>query len=272
MNNLILLIPHYNDPKGLLSALSSIGCNEKLDVIIVDDGSENDLLDEAVVLNSFTAHGRVFFAYLTPNMGIEHALNKGLDFILSHKQYKYIARLDCADKCLGERFKIQQDFLEAHPDIMLVSSNMICVDTEGNFLNNRVFPLDSDDIKKRMYVNNMFSHVASMFTVEAVREIGTYPLNYKAAEDYAFFFKFVKKYKTANLNQFLVLCEINPRGISYLKRNQQVQNRIRIIFDNFYFGFWPLYGLIRNCIIYILPFSIIQKIKRWSYEAQYKKQ
>ena len=41
MNKLVLLIPHYDNPKGLLVSLASIGCNENLDVLIVDDGSNN---------------------------------------------------------------------------------------------------------------------------------------------------------------------------------------------------------------------------------------
>jgi hypothetical protein len=114
-----------------------------------------------------------------------------------------------------------------------------------------------------MFTNAMFLHPTVMFAEEIIAMVGKYPTNYKAAEDYAFFFKIVKEFKTANLPEFLLQYEINPSGISFSKRKVQVWSRIRVIKANFYFGFWPVYGIIRNLILYILPHSIIQKIKRF---------
>ena len=75
MNKLVLLIPHYDNHKGLLVSLASIGCNENLDVLIVDDGSNNKF-DEIEVKKAFQATGNIFFIYLQQNSGIEIALNK----------------------------------------------------------------------------------------------------------------------------------------------------------------------------------------------------
>src|SRR5690606_31761964 len=116
---------------------------------------------------SFKANGTIYFKYLVNNKGIEFALNAGLDFILQNNQYKYIARLDCADKCIGPRFRIQQNFLENNPEVKLVSSHMECVDTAGRFITYRKFPLTHEEIEKKMYLNNMFSHVAAMFTSDS---------------------------------------------------------------------------------------------------------
>ena len=194
-------------------------------------------------------------------MGIESALNYGLDYIKEQKQYHYIARLDCGDICLGKRFQKQASFLKLNPEIKIVGSNAIAVLPSGKFLYNTVFPKDHSEIKNKMYVNSMFLHPCVMFASTVVDIIGNYPTDYKAAEDYAFFFKIVNKFKTANIQEFLLQYEINPAGISLSKRKLQVWSRIRIIKDNFYFGFWPIYGLSRNLILYFLPNSIVQKIK-----------
>ena len=77
MNNIILLIPHFNNLTGLNASLSSINSQEKLDVIIVDDGSDKKI-DERKVRSSFLADGSVSFIYLKKNRGIEVALNSGL--------------------------------------------------------------------------------------------------------------------------------------------------------------------------------------------------
>ena len=37
---LIITIPHYNNPDGLIKSVSSINESIKIDIIITDDGSE----------------------------------------------------------------------------------------------------------------------------------------------------------------------------------------------------------------------------------------
>lgn len=261
MNKTALLIPHYNNPEGLTVSVASIGTDEKTDVVIVDDGSRVKTIDEETVKAAFKAQGMVKFIYLEKNKGIEHALNAGLEAIQKQPGYKYVARLDCGDLCVDNRFAIQEDFLDKNPDIMIVGSNVTAVDTNGNFLFNIKEPEESREIRKKMFLNCMFVHPAVMFRIEIVNMFGGYPLNRKSAEDYAFFSKVTRKYDTANIQQNLVTIEINPEGISILKRREQVSSRLKVILDNFYFGFYPIYGLIRNLMIYMVPNKMIMLIK-----------
>lgn len=262
MSNVALLIPHYNNPEGLIKSLESIHPEERLDVYIVDDGSTRAKIDESQTRQAFRASGQVFFKYLSENVGIENVLNQGLDWVISKNNYCFIARLDCGDICLGKRFEIQEKFLTDHPEVMLVSSNIICIDTEGNFLYHLHFPEKSEEIRKKMYINSMFSHPCAMFPAKVVDLVGKYPTAYKAAEDYAFFFKIVAQYPTANIQQYLLKYEINPNGISHTKRKSQVMGRIKVILAHFYFGFWPIYGLLRSLVLYVLPHRLIQGIKK----------
>lgn len=262
MNKVALLIPHYNNPEGLINSLESIDSTEKIDVFIIDDGSIKNKINEKLIKNSFNAKGEIYFHYLNRNQGIENALNQGLKLILLNKQYKYVARLDCGDLCIGQRFEIQKEFMENNPDIKLLGSNAIAVDTNYNFLYNTFFPEKHKNIQKKMYLNAMFLHPTVMISTDIIPKIGLYPTNYKAAEDYAYFFKIVKNFKTANIQEFLIKYEITHDGISISKRKIQVKNRMRIIIKYFYFGFWPIYGLIRNFILLIIPYSIILKIKK----------
>ena len=262
MNKVALLIPHYNNPKGLVKSILSIQKEENLDVFIIDDGSKKEAINQEEISKSFKANGTIFFKFLEENCGIENALNSGLDWINQSGAYVFVARLDCGDVCLQNRFYLQEKFLTDNPDIMLVGANIICTDTEGNKLYDLVYPEKSEQIRKKMYLNSMFSHPCSMYRLKVIDEVGKYPTNYKAAEDYAFFFKIVRKFKTHNLQDFLLEYEINPTGISQTKRKSQVMGRIKIILDNFYFGFWPIYGLLRNIALYIIPNKFILKIKK----------
>lgn len=262
MNNTVVLIPHYNNFDGLLLSLSSIDTSENVDIIIVDDGSKREIIDESLANSSFRANGVLNYMYLKENQGIEFALNKGLDFILLNKHYKYVARLDCGDICLGKRFFIQSEFLENNLEIKLVGSNAKAVDTKGTFLYNMNRPESTKMIRKKMYLNSMFIHPCVMFRTEMIHLVGKYPTHYKSAEDYAYFFKFVKNYETANINQYLVQIEINPEGISLTRRKEQVKNRIKIIWENFYFGYYPVYGLLRSVILYIVPKNVLLYFKK----------
>lgn len=261
MNKIALLIPHYNEPNGLIKSLNSISQNEAIDVFVIDDGSIKEKINEHEARKAFSANGNIFFKYLIKNIGLENALNEGLKMIVEKENYTFIARLDCGDTCIGNRFEIQEKFLNKNPDIMLVGSKVICVDMKDNFLYNIDYPEKDKEIRKKMYINCMIHHPACMFRIEVLDNIGYYPTKYKIAEDYEFFFNIIKKYKVANIQQYLIKYEINPNGITLTRSKEQVVGRIKIIRDNFYFGFWPIYGLIRNIIIYFIPFAILLKLK-----------
>lgn len=260
-NSVVLVIPYYNNSEGLLKSLRSIDPDEELDVIIVDDGSVVDKFEEAAVLSNFKASGVLLFEHLKSNRGIETALNSGLK-ICAEKKYKYIARLDCGDVCLGKRFAVQKAFLEENPEIKIVGSNVLAVDTKDHFLYSINLPLNNGDIKKKMYLNSMLIHPAVMFCSEILDTVGFYPMDHKFAEDYAFFFAISQKYKMANIKEYLTQIEINANGISLKKRKQQVRSRITIIKKYFYFGFYPIYGLLRNYVLLFLPYNLILAVKK----------
>lgn len=260
MNNVIVLIPHYNNIDGLKKSISSIGKEESIDVLIVDDGSAIQI-NEKEIEEVFKANGTVYFDYLKKNKGIEHALNKGLKTILE-KEYTYTARLDCGDICVHNRFKKQEAFLATNKDIVLVGSDVNFTDEKGTFLYNLQTPKSDAIIKKKMYINAMHIHPTIMFKNYILKTIGLYPIAFKAAEDYAFFFKIIQHFKVANINENLVNCELNSKGISAVQRKIQAKNRIKIVLKYFYFGFYPIYGLLRSILLYILPLKLLISIKK----------
>lgn len=260
MSDVILLLPHYNNLDGLKRSIKSVNFEyELVDLLIIDDGS-NVILDKSELEALY--RGKLFVLLNKENRGIEHVLNDGIEFAIDNS-YKYIARLDCGDIVLNDRFNKQYKFLERNSDIDIIGSHVECVDTDGNYLYKLRMPLDNQTIKKKMFLNAMLIHPTIFFRTSVVLEEGGYPIEYKSAEDYAFFFKLLKKYNFANLNEYLVQIEINDKGISSVNRKRQVKNRIRLIKENFYFGFYPLYGLIRSYILLYMPQEIILKIKQY---------
>ena len=118
-----------------------------------------------------------------------------------------------------------------------------------------------------MYLNCMFVHPTVLFRSEILSETGKYPVKYKrAAQDYAFFFTIINRYKAENFPEILLDYEMSKHSISNTKRNLQVYHRIRIIIDNFYFGVIPTYAIERNLILLIIPVNILTFIKSKTYK------
>lgn len=261
----ILIIPHFNNPNGLTASIASIGNDEELDVIIVDDGSIKYKINEESILLNKKFKGNIIFKYCPENRGIEYVLNDGIDYALENG-YRYISRLDCGDLCHKNRFKIQTNFLDNNPEIGLVGSHVNAVDENGYFLYPINVPIDKKEIENGMLLGAMFIHPTVMFRSDIINKVGKYPVNYKAAEDFAFFTNIIKHYKCANIDQVLVTIELNSKGISIKNRKIQTHSRIQILKHNYKFGLRSTYGVLRSYILYYMPYSIIQSIKKIVYK------
>lgn len=259
-NDIVVLIPHYNNPAGLESSLNSIVFPTPIQILVVDDGSHTKP-DEDRLQQLYRNRLRITFLYNKVNEGIERTLNNGLKYIQEKMPYQYIARLDCGDTCAPDRFIKQKQYLDAHPEVYLIGSWVEFVDGEGKKVYTYKAPSEHKDIVKNMYLKCSFIHPSVMFRAAALNEIGPYPINYKAAEDYAFFFRFIKRYKTYIIQEVLTYCEINPGGISHTKRNIQLKSKIRILLDNRTPSLYFVAGLLRNLTLRALPYSFVSKAK-----------
>ena len=259
---IIVLIPHYNNYGGLIKSLCSIEEKIPVDVLIVDDGS--DCPPKTARLSKHFSSGKIILEHLPENRGIEHALNAGLSFIFKNN-YDFIARLDCGDLCVKGRFEKQANYFKNDKDIGLIGSWVKFVNGSGSSFFHYKTPTGYASLRKKMYINCMFIHPSVMMRTTMLRQTGYYAYNYKAAEDYDLFFRMLKNFKCINLPEYLVFCEISKQGISRTKRNLQLKSRVRIILKNFHFGFYPIYGLLRNVFIFLIPVGIIDIFKKHFY-------
>jgi glycosyltransferase involved in cell wall biosynthesis len=261
MNKCAVLIPHFNDPTGLYESLRSITPDERLCVFVVDDGS-NLKPDEIEAREIY--RGELKFIYSPSNQGIDHALNAGLEHI--GESYAFIARLDCGDTCAKDRFSKQIEYLEAHPFVMLVGSAVSFVTEEGEISFTLRLPTTSDLIRRAMFSNCAFIHPTVMWRASVMSEIGFYPTTYPAAEDYALFWKFVERYRTANLPEVLVFSKLSPNGISARRRAVQLRSRLRIQREHLTLNAASLLGVAKTLTLMVIPRNIVTLIKRFLLE------
>lgn len=269
LSSILLLIPHYNNPEGLEKSLHSIREEEKLNVLIVDDGSKKEkLFDEERLASIFKESLLLSFVYLKENQGIEGALNEGLQYAQASK-YVYIARLDCDDLCYPNRFKIQYQYLKSNPSIKLLGTQVKHINDQGDILYVSNLPLSYEKLKKAFYINCEIYHPTVMFDLKTVIDLGMYPMDFPAAEDYALFFNLIKKHKAENLKDVLVDKLIDNQSISTINRKQQIKTRIKVMRQHFYLGIIPVYGIIRSLALYLFPRKAVTSIK--SFLGNFKK-
>ncbi len=259
-SSIIIIIPHYNDLTALYNTLLSIDEDIQVDIIIIDDGSKKKPEHKSIEIKH-----TVFLRFLDKNSGIETALNLGLDFALK-KGYKLIGRLDSGDLCHKNKFTKQVNYLNKNEDVKLLGCWVRVLDKKHVFKFYLKHPISYSKIKKGMYLNSMFVHPSVVFRSEVINKIGKYPLNRKAAEDYAFFFKITNFCKSENYPEILLDYIMSTNSISATNRKKQVYNRIRVLLDNFYFGPLPIYGILRNLILLIVPVEILTFIKLKTYK------
>lgn len=256
----IVLICHYNNPEGLEKSLLSIQEDFPVDVLIVDDGSS--IKPNLEHLESVYKNGKLFLELLPQNVGVGEASNIGLKKIIE-LGYKLTGRLDCGDLNHPNRYKKQLDYLAQNSDVKILGTWGNMVDMEGNLLFVLKHPTRFEEIKKQMYLNNTFINSTTVFYTEILSEIGFFPEKYKRnGEDYAFYFNAIQKFRAENLPEVLLDYEVNPNSLSAKGRTEQVKARISIIKEHFYFGFYPIYGLMRSYLLLLMPHKIIISLKK----------
>jgi glycosyltransferase involved in cell wall biosynthesis len=262
--DIAVVIPCYNNLEGLQKSIASVQSHFTTAVVVIDDGSQPPLntaqlapyLQDQVALHVLTN---------TTNAGIERSLNKGLQFAKEELGCQFIARLDAGDTCHPKRLDAQAEFLREEKEVYLVGSWVDMVDPQQKHLFTFTAPTRHEKIASQMYIANCFLHPSVMFKTAAIDTLGYYSLEYKAAEDYEYFFRFVKTFKVAILDQVLLTCEHHPNGISMTKRNVQIKSRNKVILHYFNFSLPAFIGLVKNCVFLMLPYSWISWAKKKLY-------
>lgn len=256
----VVLIPYFENPDGLLRSLESIRPDEPCDVLVVDDGSVRHPLDEQAARDSCQVRGQLHVLRLPRNQGIEGALNTGLEWI-RERGYEFVARLDCGDRNRPGRIARQLAYLDAHPDVVLVGGRASYVDLAGVEQFVLPLPADHDEILAYLRNNSAFMHPSVMFRTAVLEQTGLYPTEYPRAEDYALFWEMAKVGRVANIPEPLIDYELDPGSLSLSGRDQQLRSRLAIQRANSDGSWAARRGIARTRILLALPYETALRIK-----------
>ncbi|MEC2159784.1 glycosyltransferase [Virgibacillus halodenitrificans] len=200
MPKISVIMGVYNGEKYLHDAVLSIlnQTFKDFELIICDDGSSDKSLE---IINDFRKQDkRVVLLRNQRNIGLASSLNKCIEVAKG----KYIARMDCDDLSLEDRFEKQVVFLENNPDIDIVGGQVNLFDGDGIY---GVRKLEHSYNKINVFKRTFFIHPTVMMRREILISVGGYtvaPYTYRT-EDYDLWCKLCEKgYKGYILNEILL--------------------------------------------------------------------
>jgi glycosyltransferase involved in cell wall biosynthesis len=241
-----ILMPCYNAEATISEALESLSRQTlgDFEVILVDDGSADDTPN---VLSGWTRRDPRFHLYCQSHAGIILALNYGVQYCSA----PYLARMDSDDLTRPQRLEKQVDYLEAHPEVSLVSCLVEGYPHEQVREGFRIYIawlnslVSDEEIRREIFIESPFAHPSIMLRKAWLEKVGGYRDN-GWAEDYDLWLRlYIHGACFAKLDQVLLSWRERPERLTRTDPRYSVENFIRA--KAYYLGLGPLVG--RDAVI-----------------------
>ncbi|MDP3096778.1 MAG: glycosyltransferase [Syntrophales bacterium] len=192
-----------------------------LELIIIEDPSEN--IVEGIIREFCDA--RINYVLNPRRTSFVQQLNKGIGLAKG----VFIARMDADDISESHRLRLQQLFLQEHPDITAVGSNLMVIDEQGAFMGSRAYPEGSEDIAIKMRIRNVMAHPAVMFRKKDYLEVGGYDEDFDTIADYHLWIKMLQAGKKIyNIQQPLLRYRVHFGATKGYLLKKQLRDTLRI--------------------------------------------
>ena len=188
--------------------------------IIINDCSTDGSMN---ILNEYTDR-RIRIYSNEENIGLTRSLNIALGYC----RCEYVARMDADDICLPDRFNMQVDFLNAHPDVSVVGTGFMMIEEDGTPISEKHFPTDDDLIRWALCFYNPIVHPSVMMRLSTVKQVGGYDPTLAQSQDYDLWWRLSFISKLANLEPICVLLRQHSRQITSVYRNNQFEQGTKI--------------------------------------------
>ncbi len=251
-----VLMAVYNGERYLREAVDGVLAQTFTDFefVIVDDGSTDRT---AAILDSYS-DPRIRRITNPANVGLTKSLNIGL----ARCTGRYIARQDDDDVSRPERLARQVEFLEAHPDVVLLGCGWQWIDEAGRVDPQPVIPLLGDRaLRWNLLLQNGFRHSSVMWRQgidggrHAVAADGSksgadspttllradaapsrdrleYDESLRYAQDYGLWSALMRRGRAANLAEPLVLIRNHANAITFARYQEQQACADQIALEN----------------------------------------
>lgn len=218
-----VLMSVYNGERYLQEAIDSI-LNQtftNFEFVIIDDRSTDGT---RTILDRYT-DSRIVRLYNDQNIGLTRSLNRGLK--VAHGQV--IARQDADDISLPARLAKQVAYLEEHPQVGLLGTQIKLLNRLGLPLNAAKLPASHSLIVWTLLFRNAFAHPTVMMRKSILDQVGGYDPSFQVTQDYELWTRLIGKTRFANLLEALVIHRRSWGSVSARQAEMQKANTHRII-------------------------------------------
>lgn len=221
--SVLLSIYYKESPTNFEQCMQSITINQSLqpnEIVLVEDGKLTDELYQAIDIWQNKLGDTLKRVILADNVGLGKALNIGL----SHCSNDWVFRMDTDDISLPDRFKKQSEFIKNHPDIDILSGQIVEFEDDPDHTTGvKRVPLTHKEILKFSRLRSPFNHMAVAYKKSVVESVGGYQ-HHMFMEDYNLWIRILSKgYKGANLPDNLLFVRAGSdmiqrrKGLIYIK-------------------------------------------------------
>lgn len=230
------------------------------EIVLVKDGPLGEDLSQVIdKWHSKLGDNLVILSNET-NLGLTKSLNRGLKVA----QGEYIARMDSDDISTPDRFRLQVDYLDSHPDIAVVGGSLQEFDNENECLNVRHYPQTNEDVKKYIYKASPLAHPTVMMRKSIFTNGLSYDERFRTSQDIALWFDvLVSGYKIGNIDD--VTIKFRRDGDVFKRRSREkAKNELKIYLNGIHRLYGPItwryiYPLARFCFR-MMPVKIVKAI------------
>ena len=174
-----VIIPVYKTPWALLcKAVESILHQDygNFELIIVEDPDP----EANHPLTRTFQDPRIIYVLEEKRTSFAHQLNLGL----AQSRGYYVARMDADDISEPSRLSQQLRFLQCHPEISVLGTNLKIMRESGEVIGLRYYPESPEKIAREMAFRNSLAHPSVMFTKEDVMAVGGFCPEFGVVADY----------------------------------------------------------------------------------------
>jgi glycosyltransferase involved in cell wall biosynthesis len=182
-----------------------------LELIIIEEPSSAEV---APLLASIVDPRLRHYAHPTRTTLVEQR-NRGIE----HARAELIAVLDSDDVAEPERLARQLAYMEAHPEVGVLGTQLRLIDPQGATLGYRRYPTAPAEVTRALELFNPIAQPAVMYRKSVVQAAGGYRYSrYPATEDYELWCRLgTAGVQLANLDEPLVRYRIHPGGMKTTK-------------------------------------------------------
>ena len=199
----------------------TIGCLrrqtvEDIEILVMDDGSTDDT--PALLAGIAAKDSRLRLFRHEESRGLTRSLNE----LLAAATAPLVAREDCGDFSLANRFELQLSHLAAHPNHVAVAGDFWIMSEEGEVIGVRRVPADPGRLREQLATSNPICHGTLMIRAEVLRRIGGYDESMRLAQDYDLLLRLLQEGDIGSVPQPLAAYVYAPGGLTFRNLRSQM--------------------------------------------------